>query len=119
MDAEWARTVEGKLAIDRLVAALIAAAAPAGITRHRWGFRRASLVEGEMTYRYGPDDDREAVADAYGRDIDSAQLVLALWPGEAGDPEVVVHLVFDGGRTRIRAESGTVHLLERIRNQLG
>ncbi|GMG82060.1 hypothetical protein LNKW23_12730 [Paralimibaculum aggregatum] len=119
MEAEWARTVEGKLELDGFIEALHKAAAPIGVSSLEWEIRRGSFLSDEITYKFDVSDDRDEVRAFYARPVASAYVVIALFPAEVREIIALVHINFDGKRTRIRVESPSLRVLERLRAAMG
>jgi hypothetical protein len=117
MEAEWSRTLEGKLGLDRLIPALREAAAPVGVRDLEWEFRRATLTRDEITYKFDQYDDRETVERLYAEPVGTVYMVIALYSTDSREVAATAHLTYDGARTRLRVESSSVHLLERLREQ--
>ena len=116
MDVEWSRAFDGKLALGALVEAVRKCLAPAGVTRVEWEIRRASFRIDELTYKFDVSDDRQRAEEMYGSDIEGAFVSLTVFPPEARDNAVQIHLDFDGRRTRLRAEGASQRVLERLRD---
>jgi hypothetical protein len=117
MEIEWSRSVDGKLDIERLVAAMREAAAPVGIRQVRWEFRRAAIQRDDLTYKCDNTDDRDEVLALYAQPIASAQATLSMFEEETREPVAMVHLGYDGTRTRVRVESGSLRYVERLRDR--
>ncbi|MEO1600479.1 MAG: hypothetical protein AAFU49_08425 [Pseudomonadota bacterium] len=118
MEAEWGTMRAGKVDLTTLVSAIHASAAPIGVKRVSCEFRRASLLRNEITYKYDQTDDHEAIETAYAGDVETAYVVIGVYPGESRDQIALVHLSFDGKQSRLRVESGSLRFLERLREQM-
>lgn len=118
MEVEWSTSSPGKLDFDGLIASVQASAAPIGIKRIACEIRRASLLRDEITYKFDQNDPREEIAALYAQNIESAYLVLGAYPGETREAIAMLHLSFDGRRTRLRVETPSLRFLERFREQL-
>ncbi|MEM9145991.1 MAG: hypothetical protein AAGC57_07300 [Pseudomonadota bacterium] len=119
MEAEWSTSTTGKLGLDVLFSAITEAAAPIGVTKVSCEIRRASVMIDQVTYKYDTQDDPADVLDRYGGEVESAYALIGVYPGESREAMAMIHLSFDGKRTRLRVETPSLRFLERLRAQLG
>lgn len=115
MELEWARTVDGKADLGMLIEALVKAAAPVGVSQIEWEIRRASYLHDEITYKFDLSDDRDETRAFYDREVASANVAIALFPAEVRETIATMHLSYDGRRSRLRVESGSLRFLKRLR----
>ena len=115
MEVEWARTVERKVDLDGFIEALHKAAAPIGVSALEWEIRRASFLRDEITYKFDISDDRDEIRAFYAQPVATAYVVIALFPAEVRETVALVHLNYDGKRSRLRVESPSLRFLERLR----
>ncbi|MGF1445277.1 MAG: hypothetical protein ACFBRM_03655 [Pikeienuella sp.] len=119
MDVEWSRTFEGKCDLAQVIDAAMEAGAPSGTTLLVWEFRRASLKRDDITYRFTASDPRDEIEALYAMPIADAHLVIAVFPPETREVTATIHLGYDGRVTRLRVESPSLRILERMRAAIG
>lgn len=119
MDIEWARTVEGRVELSRLLDAVFGAAAPSGVTNLDWSIRRATYRKGEITYRFDSGDDRDKATAMYKDDLDAAYLSLVVYHAESRDTSAHAQVDFDGSQTRVKVEAGSSRMIERMIERFG